>query len=458
MQSGTHIVPIQRSKPHAPSLLRRSIVQRQCPICNRFRCLLKSHQAFARHLNGQQQNARFHQIHDEKPDPFAKHPIEMTTELERFYAQGFSRWNSEFKGPERHLFPSSRYRAIFRNAWNDEALHYGVLSVVATQISVLRNGVVDRSALELQLKTITLQSQFLARGEMSDARVMTALCIMSNAFATNKGEDLSAHLRLIMAWLQRRGGLQHLGMEGIIADNLMYADHTRAIMHNQKPHHHVRLPAIPSQTAPRAGNAFLHLQQRGLISEEVALAASNYMVLVKIFDKAAKGRGTPSEATYFAYLANVVEYQLACENSDHRDTNTLNECVVLACLVNNHTLLRNYGNISPSLPEIEKRLWRCLDYLRDSQFFEMHRVFDLEYYLVCIGAITSVRRTSPFEDRAGRIIVHLRQRNNGPVQTFHELCDILEKYGWSESVCLTLYARIWNKSTEAQLIKKEPHY
>lgn len=74
------------------------------------------------------------------------------------------------------------------------------------------------------------------------------------------------------------------------------------------------------------------------MSQGVAAAASNYQILVTLFDKAARGRGTPSEATYFFYFANVVECQLANVNARYHDTNTTDECLVLACLVSNHTL------------------------------------------------------------------------------------------------------------------------
>ncbi|KAK5937416.1 hypothetical protein PMZ80_010423 [Knufia obscura] len=456
MQIGVNMLTDQAPNPKARSFLKRSTSQRQCPICNRLRCPLRTHQAFAKRLKERQQNASLHQIDDEKPDPFVRHPIPMTAELERFYAQGFLRWNSDFKGPERHLFPISRFRAVLHNAWDDEALHYGILSIVATQTSMLRDGKVDQTALELQVKIINLQRRALAHGEMSDARVMTALCIMSNAWASNESEDLSVHMELITTWLHRRKGLQYLGMEGILADNLMYGDHTRAITYNQKPHYQIKLPAISSESAPQPGNAYLQLRLRGLVSEEVATAATNYVVLVKIFDKAAKGRCTPSQSTYFAYLANVVEYQLACANSVLHGTNTLDECIVLACLVSNHSLLRNYGQLAPSIPEIERRLWRCLDHLRGEQYFQIHRLLDVEFYLVCMGTVTSVRRASPFEERMVNIMGQMR-RNSSLVPAFYDLCDILEKYGWSESVCLTLYARIWNKSSDMQLVEAGQH-
>lgn len=212
------------------SLLRRSIVQRQCTICEKFRCPLKSHQAFVRHLRARGKCAPVHQLAEEKVDPFAKHPIVIMPEYERLYAQGWQRWNSNFKGPERHLFPHSRYSAVFRNAWHDVVLHYGMLSLLATQVSVLRSGVVDETALELQGKAISAQSRAIHHDQLSDARVMTALCMMPNTFATNKKEDLTVHMALIGASLRQQGGPQYLRIDGIIADNLMLGDYTRAVL------------------------------------------------------------------------------------------------------------------------------------------------------------------------------------------------------------------------------------
>jgi len=438
----------QSPERHASSLLRRSIVQRQCPICKKFRCPLKSHQAFVRHLRERGKGAPVHQLAEEKVDPFAKHPIVMTPEYERLYAQGWLRWNSDFNGPERHLFPHSRYSAVFRNAWHDVALHYGLLSLLATQISMLRSGVVDETALELQGKAISAQSRAIQHDQLSDARVMTALCIMSNAFATNKQDDLTVHLALIGASLRQRGGLQYLGMDGIIADNLMYADHTRAVISNQQPHYQVHTPPVPLNTAPAPSPVYADLCLRGLVSQEVATAASNYQTLVTLFNKAARGRGTPSEATYFFYFANVVEYQLTNANARYHDTNTTDECLILACLVSNHTLLRNYGQLSPAVQIVEARMWKCLAYLRENNHFLPYGLHDLELYLACVCTITSIRTPSPFEHRAIDILAQIRKKSTCSVHTFYELCDVMERYGWSESVCLTLYARLWNKSSD----------
>ena len=439
----------------AANLVKRSIVQRQCLICNHFRCPLKSHASFARRLQENHKDGyRLHQIDDQKPDPFAKHPIHMDADLERLYAQSWLKWNSDFKGPERHLFPRSRFSALFSHACIDEALHYGGLSLIATQISMLRDGALDELVVKLQLQVISAQRRALADG-MSDARVMTALCIMSNAYAANKAENLDAHLQLIVAWIEKCGVLQNLGMDGILADNLMYADHTRAIVYNSEPLYKIHLPALTSSTAPRPGKAYTDLKERGLISKEIESAANNYLILVGIFDLAARGRGTASQGTYFAYLANVVEYQLAVENAKQAGTNTLNECITLACLLGNHVLLRNYGQLAPSIPPLEARLWRCFEELRSKRFFASHKVQELEVYLTCIGTLTSVRRTSPYENKTIELMAEFREDTGKLVQAFYQVCDILENYGWSESACLMHYAKIWNRAVGDMKVEED---
>lgn len=439
-----------------PSLLRRSVIQRQCLICNRFRCPLRSHEYFARRLRGRQDGEiRLHQIDDEKVDPFARHPIHMTPEYEALYAQGWLRWNSDFRGPERHLFPRSRYSAILRSDWHDEALHYAVLSVIATQLSKLRTGTLDQLALDLQLKVVSAQRKALAHGQFSDARIVTALAIVSNSFAStgNGQEDLSAPLQLIAAGVEKRGGLQYLGMEGIVADNLMLGDHTRAIMYNIMPQYKMHLPPATSTTAPKPGGAYSQLLACGLISAEVEEVANSYWVLLKIYDRAAKGKGTSSEATYFAYLASVVEYRLACLNAKISDSNTLDECIILACLLSNHILLRNYGQMSPSVRSLEARFWQRFENLRSEGFFRNHNLHELEIFFACVGILSLTRKLSSVEDKAVGVLVQLRRQASPPVQEFEELCNVMESYGWAESVCLTLYVKLWNKVTRLLLIE-----
>lgn len=436
------------SENHPSNLLGRPIVQQQCAICKKVRCLLQSHRAFARRLRDRGRYAPVRQVADEKIDPFAKHPIVMTPEYEELYARCWLRWNPDFNGPESHLFPHSRYSAIFRTAWHDEALHYGILALLATQVSKVRSGVIDQSALELQSKAIAAQSRAIRHEQLSDARVLTALCIMSNAFAANAKEDLTVHMALIEASLTQRGGLQYLGMDGIIADGLMLGDHTRAVIYNQKPHYQIQTPPLSLETAPAPSPVYVDLCLRGLVSQEVTTAASNYQILITLFDKAAKGRGTPSEATYFSYFANVVECQLANANARYHETNSIDECLVLGGLISNHTLLRNYGQLNPIVATLETRFWKCLTCLREKNCFSPYGLHDLELYLVCVGTITTVRRPSPFEQRSLKILAEMRKDGTCSVRTFHELCDVMEMYGWSESVCVKMYARIWSRSED----------
>lgn len=427
--------------------LKNSVAQRQCYICGSLRCLLKSHEALARRIFSQTGKGAIHQIDNAKPDPFAKHPIPMCPELEKLYAQGWTRWDANFNGPERHLFPYPMCTAIFRHGWKDEALHYGVLSVIATQISLLQNGSVNELALDLQIKTIATQREALTRGGYSDARILTSLCILSNSCASNRPDDRSSHMHLITSCLQKRGGLHYLGFDGVIADSLMYMDFICSITNNQIPHYPVTLPAIPSICAPRPGPHYEILKVMGLLSQEVTVAANNYIVMVNIYDRAARSEVIPSEATYFAYLAHVLEYQLACANALYRDTNTLEECITLACILGNVVLMRNCGQISPIAWTVEDRLWRCLERTKESILFRRPELCRFEWYLTCIGMITATRGKCKYEQKVIEELVRFRRNPYQPLKDYEELCRTMDDYGWCRSPCLSLFSRVWNESS-----------
>ena len=132
-----------------------------------------------------------------KVDPFAKYPVDVTPDLNELLRQcklmppkrlwshlrplfmqqqhqlsklcnddanmtfstGYLPWQSDFRGPERHLFPVSRFGVAMRSGYTDVTLFIALLSLVATQLSMLRNGEIDELALKLQNKAIRLQAQ-----------------------------------------------------------------------------------------------------------------------------------------------------------------------------------------------------------------------------------------------------------------------------------------------------------
>lgn len=433
-----------------------------CSVCKSSVCRLRSHRDYVQGMTMQLvrrqlvqsrvQHGPSYGIHNERVNPLASLPIAMTRQLEILYNQLFSRWNYEFNGPERHLFPFSRYSAILNAAPDDKALLIGLLSLVATQISIARHGTVDEFALRLQLQVIKAQQQAVQRdGRATDARIATAQCILGNSVHSDQNEDVGSNLAVIKHMAHQRGGITKLGMDGVLADNFMYIDHLSAIVRNVLPEFILPQPYSSSAHAPKSRAVYQDLHRSDLLSDQSVRAATLFDVLLQIYDNEAKGLHQPSNANYFAYLASAVECELAIANAKHHDTKTLDECLTLGLLIFNHTVFRNSRRVAPPVLLFERRFWACFHSLRERKFFLHHDLVDLECYLACIGTITSLRHPSSATKQTIQVLVELRAMETSRVPDFDALCRVMEKYGWSRTVCFNLYQRIWDESCSHSL-------
>lgn len=419
----------------------------RCPICNKATCKLKSHRLYARDVADRAARpveTPMREIAAEKVDPFGKFPIKMTPQLEQLYRQCFQRWSGNFKGPERHLFPTSRYKAAYSAASSDTALFTALLSLVSTQLSVLRGKDMDELTLRLQNQALRLQYQACQDGNPSDARIMTALCIMSNHMANSNPQGILPHMKAIEVFIRQRGGIQYLGMEGIIADNLTYADHTRAIVYNTHPTYELPLPALdpPKTVKRRLGRGFHTLFYNTDIGDAMLQACRDTSCLTDIYDRACKRKETKQESMYFGYLAAVVEYQLGVLNAQNHDTGTLEECLTLALLLINHTVFRNYGQIAPSVPLVEARFWACFDKIF-SHLLGQEDLTDLLLWLAFTGTITSLRRECPFVDKA--IVVLVTIYSCQKFAPFDDVRTTMDMFVWSAPVQEHQFMKLWQQ-------------
>ncbi len=333
-----------------------------------------------------------------------------------------------------------------RSGYNDATLFIALLSLVATQLSMLRNGEIDQLALKLQNKEIRLQAQSCQEGSPDDARIISALAIMSNHMAAGNPRMMAPHMKAIAGFVQQRGGLQYLGMDGIVADNLMFADHTRAITYNTRPSYQMPLPSLQlsasSLPSKRLGKGFHTLEESLGLGDAVMSALSDMSLLTDIYDRAAKKEATNKEATYFAYLASVVEYQTAELNATYNETGTLQELFTLALLLINHTIYRNYGNVTPIMPLLESRFWRCFRQVRNQGVLNVRELRDLELWFAFTGTISETRRKCPFLDNAVEVLASERRKR--PYLTYDYIrTRALDPYIWSAAVQDHVFQKLW---------------
>lgn len=85
--------------------------------------------------------------------------------------------------------------------------------------------------------------------------------------------------------LRQRGGIRHLGINGVLTDNFMYINHLSAVAHDEPPKFEITgLHVYLSSTQAPTGCAAYHaLYLHGLLSDDSAQAAMLFTALVQIY-------------------------------------------------------------------------------------------------------------------------------------------------------------------------------
>ena len=203
---------------------------------------------------------------------------------------GYLPWNSDFRGLERHLSPKPRWHINLAQTANDPALLIGLLSNVATQISLFRTGTINEVALQLQGQAIKLQAKACADNNSTDGRIATGLAIMSNHLAAGNPSEMIPHMKAMQSFVSQRGGIYYLGMDGLLADNICYGDHTKVVIYNTRPPFTLPMPSLQPEERRgilrHLGQAFSNLRQDSGISEQVYRVARDLCLLTDIYNRA----------------------------------------------------------------------------------------------------------------------------------------------------------------------------
>lgn len=350
------------------------------------------------------------------------------------------------------MFPTSRYNSVLRRAADDPALVISLLSVVATQKSLLRYGKIDEFALKLQHQAIQLHAQACLKNDPNDGRIMTALAIMSNHMHADNPTQMLPHMKAIASFVQQRGGIHYLGMDGIVADNIILADHMIAVIYNTKPNYPLITPSLlPEERrvtfSRHMGKAFSILHETKKISAKLYNVARDISLLTDIYDRATRQKHHEQETTYFPYLATAVECQLAELNALHHDTSSIEDMLTLAFLLINHTIFRNYGSISPIVPIIEARFWRCFEVFRQDRLPDNPESEFLFIWLAFTGIITQARCKCRFVKTAVSVLLEISKwKEQQSIQTFEQIrTNVLDRYLWSRTVLQHVYEPIWQE-------------
>jgi hypothetical protein len=164
--------------------------------------------------------------------------------------------------------------------------------------------------------------------------------------------------------------------------------------------------------------------------------------LVDIYTRACRGQVSSTELTYFAYLSNVVEFQLTELNSSFHAFISLDYCLILAGLLVNYTILRNYASVNPLAHVLEDRFWNHLDNLETQN---INLPPPLKLWLVFTGSIISVRIPDKYEERTISITSKMMQDGKIPMDFSYAVASF-NRFIWSEPVQRVAFHAMWARA------------
>jgi len=331
-------------------------------------------------------------------------------------------------------------------------LFQSIISTAAT-IWSLMCGKIDNVALQHLQATIRLHAEAI-HDEISastDANILSALFITANIMGMGYFSEAEQHLNGVNHLVELRGGLQYLGMEGIVASYVMYADHSQSIFFNKPPMWTMPLPSLKIQSsfAPRSGSGFQAMHGSQILHEELLAAAQDVCRLADLLDMGARGKVPPQELNAVGYLSTVAEYQLAHLNALYHSTATRSECVCLGLILFDHIVMRNAGVIHPAIRKIENQFWTAF------QAAEARGCWDIEnacllIWILLTGLTVMVRSECSWKSYA--IDCLRKARSNFVLQDWdHVRRSVLDPFVWSEMAQDEVFREIWTQTENQQI-------
>lgn len=448
----SHILPSQNTK------------QGPCLACGKTECRLFSHRHFSKHVMTNARNKGSAQSSSQTSTPRVAHsslavqppvgrsqgqsqPSHLPLDAEREQLLGL--WSREWaptrRGPERHLFPEKFIDRVLPAARAHAPLLQALLAYSGT-IWAISNHVMSDVASTQQAFAVELLSQACpTETEAStDEGMLAATLLLLIYMAQGNGFEVSKHVSGLVHLAKLRGGPHYLGLSGLVAETLMYADHMQAIFFNQEPVWQLPLPALDIGLPQRFGRGFQQVISTHEIDVPLGLTARSVCRVADVFELASNGGEIPQAVRNgFNYLCTIAEYQLARCNAAYNQTADADECICLALILFNHLVLRNDGAITPSILQIEHRFWHSLD-AAEAKGSTLAMLPCLYMWMV-ITALTVATRTECQYRLLG--IGRLRTARIGAgIHTWEQLRrNVLDDYVWLADAQEETFRRIWTE-------------
>lgn len=430
-----------------------------CLACGKNDCSLNSHKHFSKHILATAKKGKQPKTLDLKPpkkntgmpvtptsrsSSISYHsPIALDAERQHLLALWSRPWSLVRRGPERHLFPWKFIDRVLPSAQSHAPLLQALLAYSGTIWGIANHAppslAVDQHSIAVEMLSQACPTE---REASSDEAMLAATLLMLVYMAQGNAFEVNKHMAGLVHLTSLRGGPHYLGLSGLVAELLIFADHSQAFFFNHEPVWQFPLPPLTMGLAPRAGKAFREAVAGRELNESVLQAALSVCKVTDIFDCAANDQPISKAASNsFSYLSTISEYQLARCNALFHQSASVNECICLALILFDQIILRNDGATTPGIIQAEFRFWQVLEQI-EAQGVRSGISPNLYMWMIVTGMTLCIRGKCQFR-RVG--IDKLRMaRASLTAQTWEQFRqNVLEDYVWLKSAQEETLRTIW---------------
>jgi len=369
--------------------------------------------------------------------------MSMNPEREHLLALWSREWSPIRRGPERHLFPHKFIDRILPVAQTHAPLLQALLAYSGTTWGIANRipavSISGQHTFAVELLSHACPTE---REASTDEAMLAATVMLLIYMAQGDALEVNKHVSGLVHLARLRGGPHYLGLSGLVAELLIYADHTQAIFFNHEPVWQFPLPPLTMGLAPEAGKSFQKAADAHELEPSIAQAALSVCKVADIFEYATNGKTLPRAAlNSFGYLSTIADYQLARCNALFHQSASITECICLALILFNHIVLRNDGASTPCIVQVEYQFWQALKQA-EGHGLRSNVPPELYMWMIMMALTVSIRDECQFRHTG---IEKLKAAKiNTTIQTWDRFRQsVLDEYVWLPSEQEETFKMVW---------------
>ncbi|KFY90283.1 hypothetical protein V498_06076 [Pseudogymnoascus sp. VKM F-4517 (FW-2822)] len=297
---------------------------------------------------------------------------------------------------------------------------------------------------------------------VSDSTVAKVLFLAYDEFHTGNLNGAKSHTKAIGDMVKMRGGVETLGLEGLLQQLVLWNDRTSTFYSGSVPNFmHTgsckRLTAVDHLTP-----GFLRYFDMSMLSFYVGAILNDMCYFTKVVNSLPKGAAIPTELIK-RINAKELDVRLLILSSDHRCPSArqsytqIEECLALALMVYLRKVLHPPGSDVLGREYLLERLRDSLALLRSNHMWRHGADLMLWMAFMASYMVYEIPKSEPIIKNSGMSDAAFAEVESWllgmlcdlfealDIQSFHEMEMQLQNFTWIEKPCVTMAMELYTK-------------